>query len=221
MYAKLARFVNFHYLCEEKYKKKSIMAVENNYITVAYKLYVKDEDDEQESLVEQCDTGHPFQFISHLGCVLPAFEQQIDPLQKGCMFDFTIPCAEAYGAFKDELMFDVPKNVFEIDGRFDKDNIYEGNVVPLQGEDGARFHGTIIEVKSDAVTIDLNHPRAGQDLHFVGEVVEHREATSDEVTGMVRMMSGESCGCGCGCGSCGDDCEHEHHHGDGCHHCRH
>jgi FKBP-type peptidyl-prolyl cis-trans isomerase SlyD len=196
------------------------MAVKNNYIAVAYNLYVKDEDEDQEALVEQCDAEHPFQFISKLESVLPAFEKQVENLQKGDKFDFVIPCADAYGEIKDELMFDVPKNVFEIDGRFDKERIFEGNVIPLQGEDGERFHATVIEVKSDAVTIDLNHPRAGEDLHFVGHVVENREATNDEITGMINMMSGEDCGCGC-CGHDDCDCDHDHnhHHGCGCGHC--
>ncbi len=198
------------------------MAVQNNYIAVAYKLYVKDEEDEQESLVEQCETTHPFQFISNLGCVLKSFEERLDPLKKGDKFDFVIPCQEAYGEFQDELMFDVPRSVFELDGRFDKERIFEGNIIPLQGEDGQHFNATVIEVKNKAVTIDLNHPRAGQDLHFVGLVVEHREATGSEITGMVNMMANDSCGCGCGCDDCGDDhgcghhhdceCGHHHHH---------
>lgn len=200
------------------------MATKNNYITVAYKLYVSDNEDIKDDLAEECSEEHPFQFISNLGCVLPAFEKEIDPLRAGDIFDFVIPCEEAYGQFEDELMFDVPKSTFCINGKFDEEHIFEGNIIPLQGEDGNRFNGTVIEVKEDAVTIDLNHPRAGQDLHFVGKVVTHREATNDEVTGMIRMLSGEGCGCGChgGCddcgGGCGDgcDCDEEHHHHDGC-----
>lgn len=197
---------------------------ENKYIAVAYQLYVKDEEDEQEALTEQCDEQHPFQFISNLGCVLPAFEKALEDKATGDNFDFVIPCAEAYGEFKDEMMFDVPKHVFEINGRFDSEHIFEGNIIPLQGEDGSRFNATVIEVKAEAVTIDLNHPRAGEDLHFVGKVVELRPATNDEITGMVNMLSGEGgCNCGCGghcgeegCGGCG---EHHHDEGCGCGHC--
>lgn len=177
------------------------MAVQNNYITVAYKLYVSD-GNEKEELAEECSAEHPFQFISKLGCVLPAFEDQIDPLKAGDSFDFVIPAKDAYGDFDDELMFDLPKNVFEVNGRFDKEHIFEGNVIPLQGEDGSRFNGTVIEIKPDAVTVDLNHPRAGQDLHFVGTVVTHREATNDEVTQLINMLGGEG-GCGGNCGGCG------------------
>ncbi|MCH5177501.1 MAG: FKBP-type peptidyl-prolyl cis-trans isomerase [Prevotellaceae bacterium] len=195
------------------------MAIQNNYVAVSYKLYVKDEDDEQEALVEQCDSVHPFQFISNLQVVLPAFEQQVVGLKRGEKFDFVIPCNDAYGEFQDELMFDVPRSVFELDGRFDKERIFEGNIIPLQGEDGQRFNATVIEVKADAVTIDLNHPRAGQDLHFVGQVIENREATSDELTGMVNMMASDSCGCGC-CGCDHDGCGHDGcgHSGCGGHH---
>ena len=181
------------------------MAVENNYITVAYKLYVKDEDDKEEELVEECSAEHPFMFISNLGHTIPAFESAVAGLQKGSAFDFVIPCKDAYGEFNDELMFDVEKKMFEINGVFDSQHIYEGNIIPLQGEDGSRFHGTVIEVKDDAVTLDLNHPRAGQDLHFIGTVCENRPATNEEITATLNYMSGEGCG-GCGsCGGCGDD----------------
>ena len=182
------------------------MAVENNYITVAYKLYVKDEDDKEEELVEECSAEHPFMFISNLGHTIPAFESAVADLQKGSAFDFVIPCKDAYGEFNDDLMFDVEKKMFEVNGVFDSQHIYEGNIIPLQGEDGSRFHGTVIEVKDDAVTLDLNHPRAGQDLHFIGTVCENRPASNEEITATLNFMSGEGCGGGCGsCGGCGDE----------------
>lgn len=177
------------------------MAVENNYITVAYKLYVKDEDDKEEELVEECSAEHPFMFISNLGHTLPAFENAIAGLQKDSAFDFVIPCKDAYGEFNDDLMFDVEKKMFEVNGVFDSQRIYDGNIIPLQGEDGSRFYGTVIEVKDDAVTLDLNHPRAGQDLHFVGTVCENRPASNEEITASLNYMSGEGCG---GCGGCSD-----------------
>ena len=196
--------------------------MENNYITVAYKLYVTDEkEDIREDLVEECNEEHPFLFISNMGCVLPAFEKETIPLKAGEKFDFVIPCSEAYGEFNPELMFDVDKKIFEVDGVFDSEHIYEGNIIPLQGADGDRFNGTVIEIKDDAVTIDLNHPRAGQDLHFVGTVVANRPATTDEVAGMAEMMSGGGCDCGC-CGhdcDCDDDCNCGDEHHCGCGHC--
>lgn len=181
---------------------------ENKYITVAYELYTT-EDGEKE-MMEKATAEHPFQFISGLGTTLDAFESQIASLNKGDKFEFTIACTDAYGEFDDEHVIELPKNIFEVDGRFDSERIYAGNVVPLMDSEGHRLNGTVVEVKPEAVVIDMNHPLAGADLTFVGEVIENRPATNEEIEGMVNMMSGEG-GCGCGCGSdCGDGC------GEGC-----
>ena len=58
--------------------------------------------------------------------------------------------------------------------------------------------------------MDMNHPLAGCDLNFVGEITENRPATNDELSEMARMMSGGGCsgGCGggCNCGDCSSEC---------------
>ncbi len=100
-------------------------------------------------------------------------------------------------------MIDLPKNIFEIDGKFDSERIKEGNIVPLMTGDGQRVNASVVEIKPDVVVVDLNHPLAGADLIFEGEVIESRTATNEEIQELVKMMSGEG-GCGCGCGSCGD-----------------
>lgn len=184
------------------------MAVKNDYITVAYKLYTSDGEGAKEELTEECTSAHPFMFISKLGCVLPAFEEAIAPLSAGDSFDFVIPSGQAYGDFVEDLVQEVPKSIFMVNGKFDTKHIYEGSVVPLQSEDGSRFNGVILEVKNDTVTVDLNHPYAGQDLHFVGTVVTHREATDSELTDMLNSLGG-CCGGGCsgGCDSCGSEKE--------------
>ncbi|MCC8188486.1 MAG: FKBP-type peptidyl-prolyl cis-trans isomerase [Bacteroides sp.] len=179
---------------------------ENKYITVAYDLYTT-EDGERE-LVERATPEHPFQFISGLGTTLDAFESEVKDLNKGDKFEFTIPAAGAYGDYDDDHVLDLPRHIFEVDGRFDTSQIFEGNVVPLMDSEGRRLNGTVVEVKDDVVVMDMNHPLAGEDLTFVGEVVENRPATNEEVQSMIQMMSGQG-GCGCGCDSCGTDCGDE------------
>lgn len=184
----------------------------NKYITVAYELYVTE--DGEKNLVEKATKEHPFQFISGLGTTLDAFEGQLKDLKAGDKFEFTIPSTEAYGEYNDEHVLDLPKNIFEIDGKFDSERIFAGNVVPLMNADGQRLNGTIMEVKDDVVVTDLNHPLAGDDLTFVGEIVESRPATNEEIQGTLNMLSGE--GCSCGCDSCGEGCGNDHECGDGC-----
>lgn len=189
----------------------------NKYITVAYELYVME--DGEKNLVEKATAEHPFQFISGMGTTLDAFEMQLKDLNKGDKFEFTIPVSEAYGEFNEEYVLDLPKNIFEINGKFDSDRIFEGNVVPLMNADGNRMNGTVVEVKEDIVVMDLNHPLAGKDLTFVGEVTESRPATNEEIQSMLNMLSGEGCGCGNCEGNCDSgDCD-ESHEGCGCGHC--
>ena len=174
---------------------------ENKYITVAYKLYTV-EDGEKE-FTEEAPAAHPFQFISGLGMTLEAFESQLNTLNQGDKFDFTLTPEEAYGDYNEEHVIDLPKEIFLIDGKFDNEHVVVGAVVPLMTNDGQRINGSVVEVKEDVVVMDMNHPLAGCSLNFVGEVITSREATSAEITEAIQMMSG---GCGGSCGGCGGGC---------------
>ena len=189
---------------------------ENKYITVAYRLYTMENGEKE--LFEEAKAEHPFQFISGLGTTLEDFETQVSDLAKGDKFEFTIVADKAYGAYDEQHVIELPKHIFEIDGKFDNEHIKEGNIVPLMTSDGQRVNASVVEIKPDVVVVDLNHPLAGADLIFEGEVIENRPATNEEIQELVKMMSGEGCGCGCdSCGSgCGDHGCGDHECGDGC-----
>lgn len=178
---------------------------ENKYITVAYKLYTME--DGEKDLFEEASVENPFQFISGLGSTLEDFENQITSLAQGDKFDFTIPADQAYGEYDELHIIELPKNIFEIDGHFDNEHVKDGSIVPLMTAEGQRVNASVVEVRQDVVVVDLNHPLAGADLVFVGEVIENRAATNEEIQELMKMMSNEGSGCGCGsCGSgCGDD----------------
>ncbi|MBR4297510.1 MAG: peptidylprolyl isomerase [Bacteroidaceae bacterium] len=195
----------------------------HKYITVAYSLYTDNAEGVHE-LVEQAPVEHPFQFITELGVALEAFEAKLKDLNEGDAFDFTLSVDEAYGPYEQEHVIELPKSTFMLNGRFQKDVIFEGAVIPLVNADGNRFQGLVLEVKDEVVVIDLNHPLAGKELHFKGSVVTSRPATDAEVTNLIKLMSGEG-GCGCGCeGGCEGGCDHDacgcgdHDHGCGCKH---
>lgn len=194
---------------------------QNKYIAVTYKLYTVENNENE--LVEETAEGRPFQFISGFGVTLEAFEKHIAGLEKGADFDFTLAKDEAYGDYEPARVLDLEREMFCINGHFDHENIFKDAIVPLQNEDGNRFYGRVLEVGTDKVKMDLNHPLAGKTLNFKGSVVESREATNEEIQGMINRLSGE--GCGCGCDDCGGGCDdggchggdHHHHNHDG--HC--
>jgi FKBP-type peptidyl-prolyl cis-trans isomerase SlyD len=182
------------------------MAVENKYITLSYELYVTNSEGQSE-LMEKAPAEHPFQFISGMGVTLDAFEAQILPLNQGDSFDFTLSEDEAYGPYIPEGVRKLDKQLFYVDGKFAADQVYEGNVVPLMDSEGNHMNATVTEVTDTTVEVDLNHPLAGKELHFVGKVECMREATNAEIEETARMLSGEGgcggCGGGCGEGGCG------------------
>lgn len=186
----------------------------NKYVTVAYELYT-DNDKGIHELVEKAPIEHPFQFISGLGIALDSFENKILALTEGEAFDFVLKVDEAYGPYEQDHVIELPKETFAINGRFDKDMVYPGAVLPLVNADGMRFQGLVLELKDNTVIIDLNHPLAGKDLHFKGQVVTMRDATNEEIQALINH---EGCNCGGDCeGGCEGGCGgHHHEYGEGC-----
>ena len=176
----------------------------NKYIAVSYRLYVDGEDGKE--LLEEATAEKPFYFITGFGIALDAFESKLLAKQKGDDFSFALEKEDAYGDYQEKLVTDVSREIFTINGKFDSENIYPEAIVPLQNEDGQRFYGKIVEVGEQTVKVDLNHPLAGETLHFEGKVLENRDATNEEIQSLISHMSGGCGGCGGNCGSCDSDC---------------
>lgn len=191
---------------------------QNKYIAVAYKLQTENNGDIK--FVEEATEDRPFHFISGFGVTLEAFEAQVVNLGKGDSFDFSLTKEQAYGDYEQARVLDLDRDMFCINGHFDHEHIYKDAIVPLQNEDGNRFYGRVLSVGEEKVRMDLNHPLAGQQLHFSGRVLESREASNAEIQAMLNRLSGEDCGCGCGeCGGeCGGGRGDNHEHGDCCCH---
>ncbi len=178
----------------------------NMFIAVSYTLYTVD--GEKREKIEEAPTTKPFEFISGFGVTLDEFEKQVVDLDPGTAFDFELTKDQAYGDYEAARVLDLDRSIFQINGHFDHENIFEGAIVPLQNEDGNHFYGRVLAITDDKVKMDLNHPLAGKTLNFKGRMLEKREATNQEIQNLVNFLSGEhSCGCGCGCDDCGGDCD--------------
>ncbi len=107
-----------------------------------------------------------------VGELQPVFEKNIIGLSKGDKFDFVVNYSDAFGPVDKYAIFDIPKDTFEQDGKIDEKMLQVGNQVPLTDKDGNKHLGLITLVMEDAVTMDFNHPLAGVNLRFIGEVFE-------------------------------------------------
>ena len=94
----------------------------------------------------------------------------------------------------EEAIIDLPLNVFMQDGKL-VDQVVVGNLLPLQDDKGNVLPSTVVSINEETVTMDANHPLAGQDLHFTGSIVEVREATAEEIDSCQVKESGccENC----------------------------
>ena len=139
--------------------------------------------------------GAPLEFISGKGQMIPGFEKAVTEMKVGEEKEVTIPSSESYGEYRDDLTQTLPIEQFE------GIELKKGMTLYGQGPDGQTVAVTVKDFNDKEVTIDYNHPLAGQDLTFNIKLLNEREATPDEVlSGQVGGQAHESCGCGTGCG---------------------
>lgn len=179
---------------------------ENTFVSLSYALNVNGE------VVDSTTAENPLQFVYGAGYLLPKFEENITGLSVGDSFEFTLTAADGYGEVMAEALVELPKSVFMIDGAVEDGLLELGNQIPMSTQDGQRLLGVVKILTDEMVTMDFNHPMAGQTLNFSGTIVGVREATDEDM--MHGQVAGEGCGCGCSCedggcedGDCGDkDC---------------
>ena len=174
-------------------------------VTLQYNLYVDGENGNEE-IMEKATADAPLVYCHGEGMMLPAFEQAMEGLVVGDEFDFRIPCEQAYGEYDTDGVLELDKKMFyNGDGEFDSERVYVGAIVPMNTADGQIINAQIAEITKERVTIDLNHPLAGENLHFVGKVLDIRQVTEGELKALHHRGCG-GCGGHCNGGDCGSDC---------------
>lgn len=157
------------------------MKIENNtVVSVTYQLFAGAENAEK-SFVETADKDHPFTFLFGNGGIIEGFETALTGLSKGDTFEFDITIDKAYGPIDPEAVVKLPIDIFRQDGKIDHEMLSPGNVLPMNDDEGNRLSGKIVDMSETEVTMDFNHPMAGQELRFSGEVLAVRAATQEEI----------------------------------------
>lgn len=169
---------------------------QNKVVSLSYELRVNSKNGD---VIESVDRNAPLTFLFGTGSLLPKFEDYLAGLKVGDSFDFNLQSGDAYGEFDENSIIKVPLQAFQIDGKVDYELVKIGNKIPMQDSDGHRLTGVVKSVDTDSVTMDFNHPLAGNHLFFKGEVTDVRQATDEELT-HGHAHSESSCE---GCESCG------------------
>jgi FKBP-type peptidyl-prolyl cis-trans isomerase SlyD len=150
----------------------------NTVVSVNYLLTRKDTGE----TIEQTSKEHPFVFLFGSGGLLEDFEKNLFHKKAGDTFDFFIDNDKAYGPRDEQFLANVPMDAFlDEDGNFDEVAIKVGVTLPMVDNEGHPLHGTVLEITEAHVKMDFNHPLAGHDLHFKGEILDVRAATAEEL----------------------------------------
>lgn len=155
----------------------------NRVVSVSYTLTAKKAGEKEETQVEKTKEGDPFVFLYGVGGLIEGFENNLRGKKVGDTFDFHILPAEGYGEVNFENIVNIPVNAFHDEkGQLDHEMVKVGNMLPMTDNQGNRMNGMVHEVTGEHVRMDFNHPLAGQELHFVGEVLEIRDASAEELS---------------------------------------
>ena len=109
----------------------------------------------------------PLQFTLGSGQVIPGFDKAVEGMAVGDSKSVNIPPEDAYGQRHDQMIQDVPKTALP-----DDLEPVEGMALQAQGQDGQVINLTVTAVSDDSITVDGNHPLAGQALNFSIELVD-------------------------------------------------
>ncbi len=147
---------------------------QNKVVQLTYKLHI---DNAQGEFVEQTDNENPLTFIHGIGMMLPVFESNIEGLKVGDAFEFGLTSDDAYGPIDETAVVEIPAETFT----GNEDLMKVGNVIPMRDPQGGIIRGTIVDVFEGGVQMDFNHPMAGKNLYFIGEIVTIRDASQEEL----------------------------------------
>jgi len=151
----------------------------NKVVTLTYKLQLNDENGE---VIQIVDEKKPFVSLFGVGTLLPAFEENMDGLNPNDEFSFKLTAEDGYGNPSDEMIVELEKKIFEIDGKIDDEMVAIGKNITMQDQNGNPLDGKVLAIKDDSVIMDFNHPLAGENLFFSGKIIDVRDATEEEMS---------------------------------------
>jgi FKBP-type peptidyl-prolyl cis-trans isomerase SlyD len=131
--------------------------------------------DDAGEVIDSSSGRSPLTYLHGVGQIVPGLEQALEGKAAGETFSVDVAPEEGYGPRHDGLIQTVPRAAFQ-----GVDEIQVGMQFQAQGPQGA-LSVTITGIEGDEVTVDGNHPLAGQTLHFAIEITDVREASVEEV----------------------------------------
>ena len=139
-------------------------------VSMEYTLHVDGE------LLDSSEGQGPLQFLAGYGNIIPGLEEELRGMKIGDSKDVVVQPKDGYGEFDDEAFMQVPRDDFP------QEMPVEVNAeLTVRDDAGNARYARIDSVEDDTVTLNFNHPLAGDELHFHVKVVALRAPTDEEL----------------------------------------
>jgi FKBP-type peptidyl-prolyl cis-trans isomerase SlyD len=143
---------------------------QNDVVTIHYTLR-----DDAEKVIDSSASGEPLAYLHGHGNLIPGLERELAGKNVGDRLKVRIAPAEGYGEYDKALVQQVPRRALKGIA-----SLKVGTRLQTGGDHG-HHTVTVTRIVGDMVTLDGNHPLAGQNLNFEVEITAIRAATAEEL----------------------------------------
>ena len=148
------------------------MQIQNNHVVSMHYTLTLESGETVDSSVEH----EPLQFLTGQQQIIPGLEREILNLQPGDKKSVTVAPEDGYGLVNEDLTQTVGREQIPADVE-----LKEGLALTGQNADGQQFQVIVKSFNDAEVELDMNHPLAGETLHFDIEIIDVRPATPEEI----------------------------------------
>ena len=158
-----------------------MQVTKNKVVSIDYTLK-----DDAGEVIDSSEGSEPLFYLHGFENIVPGLEAALEGRNAGDKVQVSVSPSEGYGERDDSLQQVVPRQAFQ-----GVEDLQVGMQFRAESDAGQQIV-TIIAVDGDDVTVDANHPLAGETLNFDITIVEVRDATADELEhGHVHGPGGE------------------------------
>jgi FKBP-type peptidyl-prolyl cis-trans isomerase SlyD len=139
-------------------------------VSMEYTLHVDGE------LLDSSEGQGPLQFLVGYGNIISGLEEEMRGMKIGDSKDVVVQPKDGYGEFNEDAFMEVPRKDFPKDMPLEVDA-----ELTVRDDAGNARYARIDSVEDETVTLNFNHPLAGDELHFHVKVVDLREPNEEEL----------------------------------------
>ena len=152
--------------------KSGIMKVAKNKVVSIHYTLTSDKGE----ILDTSEGKSPLAYIHGTGQLIPGLEKELESKEANDEVKAVVAPEDAYGVYNHDQVFVVGKDGFQ-----GEEELTVGLQVQVDTGQGQAV-GIVTKIEGENVTLDLNHPLAGQILHFEVKITDVRDATPEELS---------------------------------------